>query len=63
MSGEPSVSQKNAPLDYTIFQVTMTIAVPNYCVEHQHLVDVTSWISLDADAIMLGITEEPLTLT
>lgn len=54
---------ETAPLDYTIFKVTLTVAVPNYCTDHAHLVDATSWVSLDPDAIMLGITEEKLTLS
>jgi hypothetical protein len=56
-------SEPKTPLDYTILKVTLTIAVPHYGVESSVLVDASSWVTIDGDAIMLGLTEEPLTLS
>lgn len=57
------LTSENTPWDYEIFKVVMTVAVPKFCDEHAHLVEASGWITLDGDAIMLGLTEEKIKLS
>lgn len=47
---------------HRFFEVTLTIAIPDYCVDSGHL-DVGAYIDLDPEATMLGYDDKELTLT
>ena len=52
------------PLDYKIFKVELTIAVPDYfCNDHQTQIDPLMWVSLDDEATLLGSKETLLQVT
>ena len=53
------MENKETPMDYYIFVITATVAVPNYGADQSHacMVSALDYLDLNTEALLLGFTE------
>jgi hypothetical protein len=53
------MENKEIPMDYHIFVITATVAVPNYGADESHacMVSALDYLDVNPEALLLGFTE------